>query len=90
MNDWIPIKTRQATEEDIKYYKEHFEDAEDLEYVFDCPLPEDGQEVLITTWAGDVAISTFCEDCWGSYFEDYEDDDDVKAWMSLPKPYEGE
>ena len=82
MGDWIPIKTRPLTEEEKKQYP-------DVEFYWDCPLPEDEQDVLITirTVVGEVIVcTTFCRDCNESYFEDY-DDADILAWMSFPEPY---
>lgn len=80
MNQWIPITYHKATEEEQEGY------GEDITSVYDCPLPDDGQEVLITTKYGTVVCTTFYTDM-GSYFEYYEDEDEVVAWMSLPDPY---
>ena len=55
----------------------------------DGELPQDGQEVLITTKYGYVEKTTFYTDM-GCYFEQFEDEDDVLAWMPLPKPYKKE
>ena len=49
-------------------------------------MPDDEQQVLITTKHGNVEVTTFCNDI-GCYFEQYEDADDIVAWMPLPKPY---
>lgn len=59
--------------------------------MYDCELPDDGQEVLITT-SGDYVIGTtfYNEGIDGCYFECYEDEGDVKAWMPLPEPYEAD
>ena len=81
MDKWIEIKTRPLTEEE----KELF--GEDFTYLYDCELPNDGDEVLITTKYGYVAFSTFYnDDC--AYFEGYEDDGEVVAWRPLPEPYQ--
>lgn len=79
MSKWIPIKVRALTEEEIEEF------GDECEFIYDCKLPDDGQEVLITTRYG-VAFTTFYTDC-GNYFENYEDYDDVLAWMPLPDPY---
>lgn len=42
--DWIPIKYRSLTEEERDNM-----DFLGCEEMYDCSLPEDGQEVLITT-----------------------------------------
>ena len=56
--------------------------------MYDCELPADEQEVLITTNTGSVEQVTFYKHSeYGCYFEYYEDEGDVVAWMPLPKPY---
>ena len=76
---WIPVKTRELTAEEK-------EEHPDCTFMWDCPLPDDAQDVLITTCWGDVKICTFCVDFNGSYFDEM-DEDDVLAWMPLPEPY---
>ena len=83
-NDWIPIKTRPMSEEEKEYYSEYL--FEDNGLIYECPLPDDGQEVLITSKYGSVDKTTFYTDC-GNYFENYEDYDEVIAWQPLPQPY---
>ena len=86
--EWIPIVTRPMTDEEKEYYT-------DLEYpvefmmMYDCPMPDDGQEVLITTSTGYVTKDTYYID-EGGYFENYCDEGDVKAWQPLPEPYKAE
>ena len=88
---WIPITYRKMTAEEKKDYSERTGyDEEDLDVMLDCPLPEDGETVLITDILGNVEVDTFVNDCDGCYFECNCDMDDVKAWMPLPKPYESE
>lgn len=79
---WIPIKTRELTEEEKEEYP-------DCTFMYDCKLPEDGEEVLVTTWYGDVALDNFCRDD-GCYFEAYCDEGDAIAWMPKPEPYKKE
>ena len=81
MNEWIPIKTRPLTEKEKEYF------VTDAEFVYECDLPNDGQVILITDKWGNVETDTFYRDD-GCYFEDNSDEDDVVAWMPLPKPYE--
>ncbi len=81
---WIPVKTRQMTEEEKEYYSEYLFEGNGL--IYECPLPDDGQEVLITSKYGSVDKTTFYTDC-GNYFENYEDYDEVIAWQPLPEPY---
>ena len=78
-SSWIPIKARELTAEEK-------EEHPDITFMWDCPLPDDAQDVLITTSWGDVKICTFCVDDIGSYFDEM-DEDDVLAWMPLPEPY---
>lgn len=80
---WIPVKFRKLTEEEKKQFEE-----EGFEEAWDCKLPDDGQEVLISTTAG-VQIDTFCIDNLGVYFEST-DAEYIKAWMPLPDPYQEE
>ena len=81
---WIPVKTRQMTEEEKEYYSEYLFEGNGL--IYECPLPDDGQEVLITSKYGSVDKTTFYTDC-GNYFENYEDYDEVIAWQPLPEPF---
>ena len=79
--DWIPLKTRPMTEEELQarsgYSLKH-----DITELYDCLLPEDGEEVLVTDGQF-VTTDTFYWDD-GCYF----DGGDVwTAWMPLPKPY---
>ena len=78
-NRCVPVKVRPLTDEEKKLYEEY-------EFMYDCKLPDDEQQVLITTKHGNVEVTTFCNDI-GCYFEQYEDADDIVAWMPLPKPY---
>lgn len=81
---WIPVKTRPMTEEEREYYSEYLVDGDIM--IYECTLPDDGQEVLITSKFGRVEKTTFYTDC-GNYFENYEDYDEVIAWQPLPQPY---
>ncbi len=80
---WIPIKTRPLTEKEKEYF------FADVEVIYDCELPDDGQTVLITDKWGNVETDTFYRDD-GCYFEDNCDEDDVVAWMPLPESYKAE
>lgn len=86
---WIPIKTRKLTdaeEEDMFENSNYY-----YNYMFDCLLPEDGEKVLVTTSTGEVTDTTFYDEgIDGCYFEFYEDEGDVIAWMPKPKPYKAE
>lgn len=80
--EWIPIKTRPLTEEEknIDWVIDCC-----VDYMYDCELPDDGDEVLITTKWGTVATDIFHNDCDGAYFEKFEED--IVAWAFLPEPY---
>ncbi len=83
---WIPMTTRPMNEEEKEKYREQLEYVDDA-VIFNCPLPDDGQEVLITVY-GETELDTFYNDAIdGCYFEN-RDIEDVRAWMPLPKPYE--
>ena len=85
---WIPLKTRPMTEEETEHYFEYMDMRIDDTYtILDCPLPDDGQEVLVS-WGGNVGNDVFVQDNEGCYFEGV-DIDDVDAWMPLPQPYKG-
>lgn len=87
-NKWIPITSRPMTEEEKEHYKTHPEYQDDYR-IFNCKLPDDGQEVLISVCGG-VEIDTFVQDANdGCYFEG-RDIDEVDAWMPLPEPYKQE
>ena len=86
--DWIPLTKRPMTEDEREFYKNTLEYVDDME-IFNCPLPDDGEEVLITSYGG-VEVDTFINDSVdGCYFEN-RDIDDVRAWMRLPQPYKGD
>jgi len=82
---WIPVTKRPMTEDEKSWYESCYDEAE----ILDCPLPEDGEDVLITV-NGMTWVDTFIRDeTDGCYFESY-DIDEVKAWMPLPEPYKAE
>ena len=82
---WIPITKRPMTEDEKQWYESCYDEAE----ILNCPLPEDGEDVLITV-NGMTWIDTFFRDeTDGGYFESY-DMDEVKAWQRLPEPYKAE
>ena len=89
VGEWIPFTKRPMTEEEREHYTEWSDMNIDDFMIFDCPLPEDGQEVLIS-YGGMVMIDVFIRDeTDGCYFESAEIDD-VEAWMPLPEGYRGE
>jgi len=93
---WIPITYRPMTEEEkTKLFIKYGEGAvyENMK-AFDCPMPDDGQKVLLSTkWGiwmdiGDNDIDGEGFICYG--LEERGDFDNVLAWMPLPEPYKEE
>ena len=79
---WHEVIKRPPTEEE----KEAF-DCEP-EYILDCEMPDDEQEILIVTgWGVDTDICGIDE---GYYLENRGDWDDVIAWEEIPKYKAGE
>ena len=92
--EWIPIKYRPLTVAEriafAAYYGVQYCDTAD-EKAFDCPMPEDKQEILISTSWGvveDVADNDIDFEGLTSYgLEGKGDWDGVDAWMPKPEPY---
>ena len=78
---WTPIKERPLTTEEKAICGEY------ISMVYDCPLPYDGQEVLVSGRLG-VDQTTYYGDEYG-YFEGYEVGE-VDAWSPMPRPYHPE
>lgn len=89
---WIPVTYRPMTEEEEKELCEKLginggflEDWE--KKVFTCQLPDDGQEILISSF-GRYVIEDICSwDEYGCGLENNGDWDGVDAWMPKPEPY---
>ncbi len=81
---WIPGKYRDMTQEEIERYSEYTEATK----MFDCKMPDDGQDILVSTRGGYV-YADICEidDMYGIGLEDYGDWEDIVAWIPLPEPY---
>lgn len=94
--EWIPIKYRPMTSEECKKLAEHYdiECGTFEEKTFDCPMPEDGQRILLSrSWGVDIDVADNDIDgegfiCYG--LEENGDWDGVIAWMPLPEPYKKE
>lgn len=82
-SSWVPITYREMTQEE----KNEFTVEETK--ILNCPLPDDGEEVLITTEFRNVYMDVFHNENGDCYFEYYEIED-VRAWMPLPEPYKAE
>lgn len=88
-SQWIPITFRQADDEEYEKFIERFDDIPREECkVYDCRMPDDGQEVLVTTIGGYVCEDIFCADPDHYGFENCSDPDDAIAWMPKPGAYE--
>lgn len=85
---WIPVKTRQMDSEEREYWEDQIgEKLEDEDAIlFDCQMPEDGQEILVSYRKWICMDKCEIDDgCYG--LEGNGDWEDVIAWMPLPKPY---
>ena len=76
---WIPFTRRPMTEEEQKDYP-------NCTFMFDCVLPDDGDEILVSNRRF-VWMDTFCSDIDGCYLDSGDDIDEDMAWMPLPEPY---
>lgn len=84
---WVPITTRQMTEEERKETSERigYDLGDDEAVVFTSQLPEDDQVVLTLNRYKVVNIDTFENDPdYGCYFYENGDMDGIIAWMPLP------
>lgn len=81
---WHEVVKRPLTGEEKEEYAENYYYIP--KYMLDCPLPDDGQEILIATkWRVDTDICCYDD---GYYLESNGDWDDVIAWAEMPK-YKG-
>lgn len=88
---WIPVKWRLMTEEEKKDLEDYYF-LDETEYISDFPLPDVGDEILISKnngkWIDLVEFSHdeygVGDDCGNDWF------DEVDAWMPLPKGYKKE
>lgn len=86
---WNEIHKRPMTDEERKEWSERlgYDIEYDEAYIY-SNLPDDGQEVFVSTQYGRVYVDTFCQDD-GCYFEENGDMDGIVAWMPLPEPWKG-
>lgn len=75
---WIPFTRREPTAEEKAHHP-------DWVFVWDCELPEDGQEILVSNgkhvWKDEWVEADY------SGLESGSDIDDDCAWMPMPEPY---
>jgi hypothetical protein len=91
--EWIPVTTRLMTEDEEKeacerWGVDHLEDNE--KHIFTCSLPDEGQEILISTHWGVRLDKCDYDPDYGFGLEENGDWDGVLAWMPLPEPYKSE
>lgn len=83
---WIPIKMHPATDEEK-------ENRPDIDYWFDCPMPDDYQEILVTVrhknYSSVEKDVCYVDDSYG-LDSGYDWWTEVIAWMPLPEPYREE
>ena len=80
-DQWIPVSYHETTEEEKELY------GMTCPYILDCPLPEEGSEILVCTKRGNVFVDEVCYD-EGFYLDGgYDFVEDIVAWMPLPEPY---
>ena len=96
-HEWIPIKFRPLTKDEriafAKHYGIEYCDTEN-EKAFDCLMPEDGQEILVSRSWG-VAEDVADNDIDGEGFIVYGlyangDWEGIDAWMPKPETYKVE
>lgn len=81
-NGWIPVKYHQISE------KERAEESisNDIQYMLDCKMPDDEQEILVTDGKSTWQDTSFI-DCEGYYLDSNYDWIEITAWRPLPEPY---
>lgn len=80
---WIPIKYHEITDEE----REENGYPKDWVYYLDCEMPEDGQEILVTTKNGYVEKDVcYLDDGYG-LDSGWDWRENVLAWMPLPDAY---
>ena len=81
---WIPVKWHVI----LNAEREEEGIPDDIVYYLDCPMPEDGEEIIVTdgkrVWTDENSI-----DIVGHCLESGNDWKDIKAWMPLPERYKG-
>ncbi len=80
MAEWIPVTVRPAEGDELRHYV----------YMFTCEMPNDEQEILVTTASGRVEKDVNYIDDGFHLDSGYDWQDDVIAWMPLPDPYAGD
>lgn len=82
---WIELKLRPLTDEEKEENKENEYMCHDQDLMmWDCELPEDGEEVLVTNgkWVDTDVFDHY--DIWSCGFESF-DADEITHWMRKPQ-----
>lgn len=88
--EWIPITYREMTDEEKQAKADKLRiDPEALtdNIIYTCEMPDDEQQVIITTDKNDVFMTKFYKYGIYEYFELFEDPGDALAWMPAPEPF---
>lgn len=80
---WIPIKWHYITDEE----REESGYPKDWVYYIDCEMPENGQEIIVTTKHGYVEKDVCYLDDGYSLDSGWDWIDDIVAWMPVPEKY---
>lgn len=80
---WIPVKWHYITDEE----REREGYPKDWVYHIDCEMPEDEQEILVTTNHGCVEKDVCYLDDGFSLDSGWEWVDDIVAWMPMPEQW---
>lgn len=89
-SQWIPVTYRPMDKEEREIAEREFGKLTDEEaLIFDCHMPEDGQEILISTEHMVSADICSRDELWIG-LESHGDWDGVLAWMPMPDPYKKE
>lgn len=82
VGEWIPFTERKLTTEEKEEMNTEYD------YILDCKLPDNDEEILVCSKFGHVFLDTFINDCDGCYLDSgYDFIEDALAWMPLPAPY---
>lgn len=82
---WYEIAFRETTDKErAEYIERGYADYEIPNFMYDCPMPSDGEEILIATrWGVDQDV---CRVKYDDFFlENHDDWDGVFAWAEMPK-----
>ena len=81
-NGWIPVKYHQISEKE----REEESILKNIQYMLDCKMPDDGQEIFVTNGETTWQDTSFI-DCDGYYLDSNYDWIEITAWQPLPEPY---